>query len=63
MLGITKFIGEVKTEMKKVAWPSKDELVSSTVIVLVSVFLLAIFIGVCDVVLSRIVHFLIGGAF
>ena len=59
---IGKFIGQVKIEMQKVAWPSKDELVSSTIVVLVSTFLLAIFIGVCDVVLSRVVNLLIRGA-
>ncbi|MDD4956118.1 MAG: preprotein translocase subunit SecE [Candidatus Omnitrophica bacterium] len=63
MVGITRFLSDVKTEMKKVAWPSRDELISSTVVVLVSVLLLAIFIGICDVILSRVIHLLIGGVF
>ena len=42
--------------MAKVAWPSKDELIGSTVIVLVSLALLSVFVGVCDVVLSKIVN-------
>ncbi len=63
MLKIGKFFGQVKAEMKKVAWPSKNELITSTVVVLVSTILLAIYIGICDVVLSRCVNFLISGVF
>ena len=63
MANIGKFIGQVKIEMKKVAWPSRQELVSSTIVVLVSIFLLAIFFGVCDLVLSRVINFLISGVF
>ncbi len=63
MANIVKFIGQVKIEMKKVAWPSRQELVSSTVVVLVSLFLLSVFIGICDLVLSRVINFLISGVF
>ena len=63
MLQIGKFLGQVKTEMGKVAWPSKDELISSTVVVIVTTILLGIFIGVCDLVLSRGINLLIGGVF
>ena len=61
MLKIGKFLGQVKSELKKVAWPSREELVSSTIVVLVSTILLAVFIGICDLVLSRVVNFLISG--
>ena len=36
--------------------PTKDELIGSTIIVLVSLAMLSIFIGVCDIVLSKIVN-------
>jgi preprotein translocase subunit SecE len=49
--------------MGKVSWPSRDELISSTIVVLVSSLLLAVFIGVCDLILSRCVNFLISGVF
>ena len=52
---ITTFITEVKVEMQKVSWSSKDELIGSTTVVIVSTFLLAMFIGVIDIVLSRII--------
>ena len=63
MIKIGKFFGQVKTEMKKVAWPSRAEITSSTIVVLVSTMFLALFIGICDLVLSRCVNFLISGSF
>ncbi|MBU0570648.1 MAG: preprotein translocase subunit SecE [Candidatus Omnitrophica bacterium] len=63
MLKVGKFLGQVKAEMGKVAWPSKDELISSTVVVIVATLLLGVFIGVCDLVLSRTVNLLISGVF
>jgi len=63
MVNIGKFLGQVKTEMKKVVWPSRSELVSSTIVVIVSVIVLGIFIGICDLVLSKAINVLIGGVF
>ncbi|MFH1846462.1 MAG: preprotein translocase subunit SecE [Candidatus Omnitrophota bacterium] len=63
MLKVVRFISQVKTEMKKVAWPTRQELVSSTIVVLVSTILLSLFIGICDMFLSRSVNFLISGVF
>lgn len=56
---ITNFFTESKIELKKVSWPSKEELIDSTVVVLVSVILLAIFIGVIDLILSKLVELII----
>ena len=63
MLKIGTFVSQVKTEMKKVSWPTRQELVNATVVVLISTILLALFIGVCDLVLSRLINFLISGVF
>ena len=53
---VGKFLNEVKTEMKKVSWSTKKELIDSTWIVIVTVFLLAVFIGVIDFIISRVVN-------
>lgn len=50
------FLKDVKLEMEKVSWSTRDELIGSTVIVLVSLAILSVFIGLCDVVLSTIVN-------
>lgn len=63
MFKIGKFFNQVKTEMQKVSWPSRHELINSTIVVLISTILLAVYIGVCDLLISRSVHILIKGAF
>jgi preprotein translocase subunit SecE len=56
---ITRFVTEVKTELKKVSWPTREELISSTIVVLVSVAIMAVFVGTCDLVFSRLINLLI----
>ena len=53
---IVNFFNDVKLEMGKVSWSTKDELIGSTIVVLVSLAILSIFIGLCDVLLSTIVN-------
>ena len=53
------FMGEVVAELKKCAWPTRPELFDSTVVVIVSVLLLAGFVAVCDVVLRMVVQWVI----
>ena len=53
------FLKEVNGELKKVSWSSRDEIVGSTSVVIISVALLSIFIGIVDFVLTRIVTILI----
>jgi preprotein translocase subunit SecE len=50
---IQKFISEVLAEMKKVSWTTRRELVDSTLIVILSSFLLGIFVGVIDFAFSK----------
>lgn len=54
-----KFLQEVKAEFKKVSWPTRNELIGSTGVVIVSVALLAIFIGICDFIFARIINVII----
>jgi preprotein translocase subunit SecE len=53
---VANFFKDIKLEMMKVSWPTKEELIGSTVVVLVSLTALSIFIGICDIILSRIVN-------
>ena len=50
-------------ELRKVAWPSRKEVVNYTIVVIVTVLIVAAFIGVVDFVVSRILILLsrIGG--
>ena len=50
------FLLETRAEIKKVTWPTKEELKASTRVVIIASFLLTAFIGLVDQVLSRIVQ-------
>jgi len=49
---VRQFAQDVQLEMKKVTWPSREELRGSTMVVIVMVILVSIFIGVVDRILS-----------
>ena len=53
---IQQFLREVLAEFRRVSWPSRADVVSSTVVVVAVVFALAFFLGAVDVGLSRIVE-------
>mgnify|MGYP003857336193 CR=1 FL=1 len=48
-------------ELKKMTWPSKDELVGSTIVVVVVSFVVAIFIGIVDRILVLAMKAIFGG--
>lgn len=50
---VKNFVNEVKTETKKVNYPTKEELIGSTWVVIITVILIAIFLGMIDFGLSR----------
>jgi preprotein translocase subunit SecE len=56
---IPKFVKEVGAELKKVSWTTRQELISSAWIVVVSSFFLGLFIAFTDLILSRIIGVLI----
>ena len=57
---IKKFLKEVKFELTKVTWTSRQELIYSTYIVIVVSIVLAVFIGIVDMVLSNLATILLG---
>ncbi|MCX7910349.1 MAG: preprotein translocase subunit SecE [Endomicrobia bacterium] len=58
---IIKFINESYIELKKVHWLSKKEVITSSIVVVVLIFIFSIYIGIIDFILARIVSFLLGG--
>jgi preprotein translocase subunit SecE len=54
-----EFLAEVKAEVRKVTWPSRTEALGGTAVVVVVVLLMAVFLGVVDAILSKIVQALI----
>ena len=47
------FLKEVKQELTKVSWSTREELMGATVAVIAITSLMAVFIGVVDVFLSK----------
>jgi preprotein translocase subunit SecE len=51
-----QFFREVRVELKKVTWPSRKETIASTSVVLITVMMVAFFLGIVDLGLSRLVR-------
>jgi len=58
---IIQFVKESYLELKKVSWLSKKEVVASTIVVVLFIFLLSIFVGLVDFILAKIMSIFIGG--
>jgi len=52
------FIREVRAELGKVAWSTREELMASTIVVIVVTSILGVFIGVLDIFLSKLLSLL-----
>jgi len=48
------FISEVKQELSKVSWSTRQEIMGATLVVITITAILAVFIGIVDLALSKI---------
>jgi preprotein translocase subunit SecE len=53
------FLIEVRAEVKKVTWPSRREAMGGTAVVVFVVLVMALFLGIVDSILSKVVQGLI----
>ena len=58
---VKKFLKEVNAELRKVTWPTKDELIGSTIVTVVVSLVVAIFIGIVDRFLTVVIRSIFGG--
>jgi len=58
--GLRQFLREVRQELKRVAWPSRKELASYSVVVLVAVVLVTVFVFALDQVFGQLVFWIFG---
>ncbi len=49
---VKNFLEEVKTEIKKVVWPKKREIITATIAVMTFSFFVAILLGLLDFIFS-----------
>jgi len=50
---IKDFLGETRIEMRKVSFPSRDEVTSTTIVVLVTSFVFAVFLFAMDKIIEN----------
>jgi preprotein translocase subunit SecE len=56
----TRFLSDVRAEMRKVVTPSRKEVQSTTTVVIIAVFLFGLFFFVCDTIFQNGLHALLG---
>jgi preprotein translocase subunit SecE len=56
---VTNFLQDVHAETKKVTWPSRKDIMGSTMVVVVAVFVIAGYLGIIDFFLSLFIGSLV----
>lgn len=54
--GFKNFLHEVRVELAKCVWPTREELTESTIVVIVAVILLGFFVGISDLLLMTLLR-------
>ena len=57
---VTQFLKEAKVELKKVTWPTPKQTLASTAVVIIIVFVMAIYFGIIDFGLAKLIKFILG---
>jgi preprotein translocase subunit SecE len=60
MQKITSFLESVKIELGKVTWPTRKETIATTGVVVTIVFLISLYLGACDIILSKLMRMILG---
>lgn len=60
LAGLRTFLAEVRIEMSKVSWPSREQVKMYTIVTLVSSVAVSLLIGAWDILLGRVVQYLLG---
>ncbi|MDD5669325.1 MAG: preprotein translocase subunit SecE [Candidatus Omnitrophica bacterium] len=56
---IKKFLGEAKAELVKVSWTPRRDLIGSTAVVISVTAALALYIGMIDIILTKILSLIL----
>lgn len=55
------FLGQVKDELTKVNWSTRQATVSTSIVVVVVVGMITVYLGIADFIISRLMRLIIGG--
>ncbi len=53
-----KFLRETKAELKKVTWPTRDQLIHNTMIIISFIIIVTIILSVLDIAFAELFQFL-----
>jgi len=56
---IMQYFRETRAELRKVVWPTRDEAINLTVVVVVTIIAMSAFFGVIDYILTALFRFLL----
>jgi preprotein translocase subunit SecE len=57
-LATREFFRDTNSEMKKVTWPTKNEVVGTTAVVIVATIVFAVYLWACDIAFYKAIDFL-----
>ena len=57
-LATREFFSDTSSEMKKVTWPTRNEVIGTTAVVIVATLVFSVFLWGCDVVFYKAIDFL-----
>jgi preprotein translocase subunit SecE len=52
---LVQFFKEIKTELARVTWPGRKEVVNSTIVVLTTILIISLFLWVVDLALQKFI--------
>ncbi len=56
---VRNYVTSVRSEIGRVSWPSRKEVVSLTVLIILLAVVLGIYLGLVDIILQQILRFLL----
>ncbi len=56
---IIQFLREAREELKKVTWPSKDDVTKFTIVVVITVFIISMFLWLVDRALMLLIEMVV----
>lgn len=52
------FLGNVQDELKKVTWPSRNNVIRLTLVVIIISLIIGFYVGIIDILLAKVLDFL-----
>jgi preprotein translocase subunit SecE len=50
---VRQYLGDIRSEMKRVTWPNRDQVQATTAVVIIAVFIFAVYFKVVDQIIQE----------